>query len=104
VDTQKNGTTPSDDTRARSLIPASTTMEEKDSDVNKNNNKLDGTETTPGNVSIDKAINMINSFCAGELEQWFEREEARESAKEEKQTLKKDNVSTEKVVKIIQDL
>jgi hypothetical protein len=62
VDTQKNGTSPSNDTRTRSLIPASTTMKEKDSDVNKNHNFLDGAETTPVDVSIDKAVDMINSF------------------------------------------
>jgi hypothetical protein len=104
VDTQKNGTSPSDDTRARSLIPASTTMKEKDSGVIKQHDLLDGAETTQVDVSTDKAVDIINSFCAGELEQWIEREEEKKREQEGKRKLKKDNVSTKKVVKIIRDL
>jgi hypothetical protein len=49
---------------------------------------------------VEETVDLIKSFRTGELEEWLDKE----NEKLEKQALQKDNVPTEKVVKIIRDL
>jgi hypothetical protein len=110
VDTQENGTPSPDETTTQSEIPKSTELKEIESVVKNKETHKEETKTIQRYVSSvpneDHIVDMVNSFCASEIKEWMEQKEKEIELKEKEveKKLKKDNVSTEKVVNIIQDL